>query len=166
MDFLNINSSVPFWDFLIVVAVVGLAVAQTLTLRHHRIITNITAIYLAFVAVSAVPWRNAASAMIKIPTGVVTIRFSAFLIVFLLLVFLLTRSSLLQSASLVGPKWNQFLFAALEAGLLMMLVLTFFPPEALKGLSESVRTVFISDNGRLFWTIGPIVALLVLSDRR
>jgi len=159
-SFLGIDWSAPTWDIIILIFFALSVLVYSFTLGRDRIVAILIATYLALAVTTNLPFLDAATEYIN-SFGVVAYRFSAFLIVFVLLFILLTRSQFIQGlSSLDGSWWQVIMFGLLQAGLFTSIVLSLLPAEALPFLSEYTRTIFLSDLGRFCWVALPILALV------
>src|SRR3989344_1823418 len=158
--FLGIDWSAPTWDILILIFFVLSVLVYSFTLGRDRIVAILIATYLALAVTTNLPFLDVATEYIN-SFGAVAYRLSAFLIVFILLFILLTRSQFIQGLSSLDCSWWQvILFGLLQAGLFTSIVLSLLPAEALPFLSEYTRTIFFSDLGRFCWVALPILALV------
>ena len=92
-------------------------------------------------------------------------RISSFVVVFILLFFLMSRSALLStiaSSDSRGPWWQVLLFSFLHVGLLISITLSFLPPSASTHLAPLTQKIFVQDIGRFAWIIAPIMAMILI----
>jgi len=90
-----------------------------------------------------------------------------FLLIFAMLFFLFSRSTLLRSVSgheRHGAWWQIPIFSVLHIGLLLSIALSFLPQDALYGLTPFTREVFTSDIGMFVWITLPIGAMIILPE--
>lgn len=158
----KINWSSPTWDLFIVLFFVVTVFLYGLSLGRDRVIVILVSIYMAIAVMANTPYLTALNNL-----GVgrfFVFKVAAFLAVFLLLFFLLSRSALQKTfGNLAAGKWWQvFLFSTLHVGLLVSVVLSFLPSTATAGLAPITRQVFASEAGRFFWIIAPILAMTVV----
>lgn len=159
----NVNWAKPSWDLFIVLFFVITVFLYGLSLGRDRIIVILVSIYMAMAVITNAPYINKISA--DISTGqYFAFKVTAFLGIFLLLFFLLSRSALQHTfGSLAAGKWWQvFLFSTFHVGLLVSVTLSFLPSGAISNLAPLTQTLFASEAGRFFWIIAPIISMVVL----
>jgi hypothetical protein len=60
-----------------------------------------------------------------------------------------------------GHLWEACLFSVLQMGLVLTIILILVPHEAIDSLPALLKNIFVSDLGRSFWLIAPLVALVL-----
>lgn len=156
----QINLSTPTWD-LIIFLFFGVSVLfYGFLLEKEKIINLLVSSYLALAVATNLPYLDKLSEIIN-KTGIFAFQTSAFVLIFVILFILLSKSSILSSFSGLGSGWLQtILFSFLQVGLLLSVILSFLPPAAIENLSVFTRVIFTSDLGRFLWIILPILALI------
>lgn len=150
----------PSWDlFLVGFFVVG-ALLYGLSLGKDRIIAIMVSIYMALAVVAALPdfVLN-----IKINNSY-TLQVTAFLSVFIILFFLLSRQAVLNSLSpnSSGKWWQTLIFSILHVGLLISVTLSFMPPQILEKFSSLTQYIFTNEWTKFGWIIAPILAMIFI----
>jgi len=87
---------------------------------------------------------------------------------FLVLFFFLSRSALQRSIASRDEKgawWQVIIFSVLHVGLLLSVILSFLPKEALEHLSPVTRQIFTHDGVRFAWLTLPIIAMIILKQK-
>ncbi len=158
----TINWSKPTWDLFIVLAFVLIAFIYGLSLGRDRIMVIMVSIYMALAVIKSAP----EAIVIK---NVGAIQISAFVGLFLLLFFLLSRSALHKSVSFSetkGPWWQSLVFSVLHVGLLISVILSFLPKEAVaKNLSITTQNMFVNSPAPFLWVIAPILVMLLTKGK-
>lgn len=160
---MNINLENPSWDlFLGAFFVVG-ALLYGVSLGKDRIIAILVSIYMALAVVNALPdfVLN-----IKVNDNF-TLQVTAFVSVFVILFFLLSRSAVLNSldTSSQGKWWQVLIFSFLHVGLLVSVTLSFMPAPFVAKFSELTRFIFTNDWTKFGWIIAPIIAMIFFGRR-
>lgn len=157
-----INWSKPTWDLFIALAFVLIAFIYGLSLGRDRIMVIMVSIYMALAVIKSAP----ESIVIK---NVGAIQISAFVGLFLLLFFLLSRSALHRSISFSenkGPWWQSLIFSVMHVGLLISVILSFLPKEAVeKNLSTTTLNMFVNNPAPFLWVIAPILVMVLTKSK-
>jgi hypothetical protein len=160
----NVNWAQPSWDLFIVLFFIVAGFLYGLSLGRDRVIVILVSIYMALAVVNSAPFISNFQADIGL-SNVFVFRISAFIAIFIVLFLLLARSALLQtiaSADSKGSWWQVMLFSFLHVGLLISIVLSFLPANAVDHLAPATRSFFASETAKFMWIIGPIVAMVVI----
>lgn len=160
---LNIDWQNPSWDlFLAAFFVVG-ALLYGISLGKDKIIAILVSIYMALAVVNALPdfVLN-----IKVNDNF-TLQVTAFVSVFVVLFFLLSRSAILNSldTSSQGKWWQVLIFSFLHVGLLVSVTLSFMPTPFVLKFSELTRFIFTNEWTNFGWIIAPIMAMIFFGRR-
>ncbi len=160
----NINWAQPSWDLFIVLFFVVAGFLYGLSLGRDRVIVILISVYMALAVVNSAPFIGNFQADIGINQFFV-FRISTFVVVFILLFFMMSRSALLStvaSSDTRGSWWQVLLFSFLHVGLLISITLSFLPPSAATHLAPLTQRIFVHDLGRFIWIIAPIVAMVMI----
>lgn len=157
----NFDWSSPSWDlFLILFFVVG-ALLYGMSLGRDRIIVILVALYMGLAVVQALP-----NAVLTVGLDqVYAFKLTAFVSVFVVLFFLLSRSALLRTIGAnasEGRWWQTIIFSILHVGLLLSIVLSYLPPEGLSKFSPLTIMLFTKEWGRFGWIVAPVVFMLLI----
>ena len=159
---LGINLAAPTWDVVILFFLVISVLIYSFTLGRDRIVAILISTYLSLAVTTNLPYLDRMTGWLD-KTGTFSYQASIFLIVFALLFFALSRSSILQGLISVSGKWWQvILFSVLQVGLLISIILSFLPPSVIETLSDFTKIVFVIDLGRFCWIVLPILALTLI----
>ncbi|HEX9664526.1 MAG TPA: hypothetical protein VGA49_01750 [Patescibacteria group bacterium] len=163
----SINWAAPTWDLFIILFFIIAAFIYGLSLGRDRVIVIMVGIYMALAVVNNAPFINAgAGAQIGIYDFYV-FKVTAFIATFIILFFLLSRSSLLRAISNIEISAGLFqvlIFSLLHVGLFVSITLSFLPPEAVNNLSGLTRQVFVNETSQFLWIIAPIVFMGILKS--
>lgn len=159
----------PSWDLFILIFFVVAVFIYGFSLGRNRIVVILIAIYMALAVVSTAPFIDSwvASAMNTDIGQVFAFKLGLFLVVFALLFFLFSRSTLLRSVSgeeRHGAWWQIPIFSVLHIGLLLSIALSFLPVSAITELSPFTQEIFTSDIGKFIWITLPIGAMIILPE--
>jgi len=160
----NINWAQPTWDLFIILFFVVAALIYGLSLGRDRVIVILVSVYMALAVVNSAPFIGNFQADIGLNQFFV-FRVSAFVVVFVALFFLMSRSALLSTVAgsdAPGSWWQVLLFSFLHVGLLISITLSFLPPAASSGLAPLTQSLFVKDVARFVWIIAPIAAMILI----
>jgi len=167
----TVDWSHPSWDLFIILFFVIAAFLYGLSLGRDRIIVILVSIYMSLAVATNAPFLRDIGFQQNINNTLQSLFFvkiSMFLFVFILLFVLLSRSALLKTIGTSddsGRWWHVILFSFLHVGLIISIVLSFLPPDAVNNLSPLMRQIFTSDIGRFIWIVGPILAMIVIRGK-
>lgn len=160
----SLNMGNPTWDlFLVGFFVVG-ALLYGLSLGKDRIIAIMVSIYMALAVVAALPEFVL---NIKVNDSY-TVQITAFLSVFIVLFFLLSRQAVLNALapSGEGKWWQTLVFSILHVGLLISVTLSFMPSSVLTKFSALTQYIFTNEWTKFGWIAAPIVAMILVGRNR
>ncbi|MBI2984401.1 MAG: hypothetical protein HYY50_02145 [Candidatus Kerfeldbacteria bacterium] len=160
----NIDWSKPTWDLFIILFFIIAALLYGLSLGRDRVLVILVSVYMALAVVNTAPYIGNYQADIGVDQFFV-FRISAFVVVFIALFFLMSRSALLStiaSSNTQGAWWQVLIFSLLHVGLLISITLSFLPPTAAEKLAPLTQKIFVGDFGRFFWIVTPIVAMILV----
>lgn len=145
--------------FLIVLVATGMLYG--IVAGRDRIVHVILSLYVALAIVTNAPLLGYIYRAFQSVSSITT-RLICFLGVFLLVFFLLWRSHILRGmARERGHLWEACLFSVLQMGLVLTIILILVPHEAVDSLPALLKNIFVSDLGRSFWLMAPLVALVL-----
>lgn len=154
----------PSWDLFIILFFVIAGFLYGLSLGRDRIIVILISVYMALAVVNSAPFIGNFQADIGIDQFF-AFRISTFVVVFIILFFMMSRSALLAtvaSSDTRGSWWQVLLFSFLHVGLLISITLSFLPPSAATHLAPLTQKIFVEDIGRFIWIIAPILAMVLI----
>ena len=162
----HIDWTRPTWDLFIILFFIIAAFLYGLSLGRDRIIVILVSIYMSLAIVEHVPFINSQSfqdSINKMVSQFFVFQISAFIIIFVLLFFLLSRSALLKTiaaADSPGPWYQVLIFSILHVGLIVSIILSFLPPDAADILAPLTKKVFTTDFAKFVWILGPVLAMI------
>jgi len=159
----GINFNEPTWDLFIILFLLAGAFLYGLTLGRDRIILVLISIYMALAVMHAIPFLDQIVPLEYGPNNIFVFRIIIFLVVFVVLFGILSRStalSALTQSSSPGVWWQIVVFSILHVGLLASIIMTFIPKEFYENISPITRQWFIGEQAEFFWIVAPIVALV------
>lgn len=160
----SIDWSKPSWDLFIILFFIVAGFLYGLSLGRDRVIVILISVYMALAVVNSAPFIGNFQADIGIDQFF-AFRISTFVVVFILLFFMMSRSALLStiaSSDTRGSWWQVLLFSFLHVGLLISITLSFLPPSAATHLAPLTQKIFVQDIGRFIWIVAPIVAMVLI----
>lgn len=160
----SIDWSKPSWDLFIVLFFIVAGFLYGLSLGRDRVIVILISVYMALAVVNMAPFIGDFRSTIG-ADQFFGFRVSTFLVVFILLFFLMSRSALVStvaSSDTRGSWWQVLVFSFLHVGLLISITLSFLPPTASAHLAPLTQKIFVEDIGRFVWIVAPIVAMILL----
>lgn len=161
----GISWSHPTWDLFIALFVIGSVFVYGLSLGRDRSILIILALYIAEAIVRAAPWPKSLLDM-TIGGSTLSVPGVSYLIMFIVTLFLLARTTIFTTSSRAAPWWQSLIFSVLQACLLISTVLYLLPPAAVHGLQPLTRQIFVDGPARFAWLMAPIFAFTLLKGRR
>jgi hypothetical protein len=165
----SINWAAPTWDLFIVLFFLVTVFLYGMSLGRDRIIIILVSIYMSLAVISNAPIEGVFGGA-EIQVGkYFAFQVSAFLGLFVLLFFMLSRSALSKTFSkLHSGSWFQvLLFSVFHVGMLVSITLSFLPAEAVDHLAPLTRQVFAGETMKFLWIVAPIASMIVLkSDDR
>lgn len=161
------NLSLGSWDFLILFFLVLVTIAYTfLFVTRGKLLPVLVSTYMALVLVEFAPFLNLDLAKRFGLAELFTLKLLAFGMVFLLVMFLLSRV-ILQSP--VGAETfgvlSSAVFALSQTGFLLAVIISFLPGEITGQFSALARTVFVGRDVLFYWAAAPVVLLLALGRK-
>ncbi|XOU94592.1 MAG: hypothetical protein ACNFW9_00835 [Candidatus Kerfeldbacteria bacterium] len=163
----NIDWTRPTWDLFIILFFIVAAFLYGLSLGRDRIIVILVSIYMSLAIIEHAPFLNSEWLHDWI-NGVVNqffvFQISAFLILFIVLFLVITRSALMKtiaSSDTAGPWWQVLLYSTLHVGLLVSIVLSYLPADTVEQvLAPLTKQVFTTEVAQSVWILSPVVAMI------
>lgn len=164
----NIDWTRPTWDLFIILFFVVAAFLYGLSLGRDRIITILVSIYMSLAIVEHAPFLKSAAfqdSINKVTSQFFVFQISAFVFLFIVLFLVISRSALMKtiaSSDKTGPWWQVFVFSILHVGLIVSIILSYLPKDAVDSvLAPLTRQVFTTDFAQSVWIVGPVLAMLI-----
>jgi len=169
----NIDWAKPTWDLFIVLFFVIAALLYGMSLGRDRIIVILVSTYMSLAIVEHAPFINQTAvqeSINKVVSSLFVFRISAFIAVFVILFFILSRSALMRTiasgADTQGSILHVIVFSFLHVGLIISIVLSFLPASAVDNLQPLTKQVFTTDLARFIWIVGPVLAMIVFKSKK
>lgn len=164
--FQNINWSNPSWDlFIAIVFVVG-SLLYGFSLGRDRLIVILVSIYMALALIGNAPYLDRLGQMTQtVASQIFVFQITGFVGIFIVLFFFLSRSALLRtiaSRDEQGSWWQVMMFSVLHVGLMLSVIMSFLPADALNHLSPFTRQIFTYEGARFAWLVAPIIAMMLV----
>lgn len=149
----NINWAQPTWDLFVVLFFLVAVFLYGLSLGRERGFAILVSIYMSLAVVKMVP-----VAWMQNKPDLWIYQLVTFGVLFLILFFLLSRSTLIPSGTSGG--WLMvMLFSFLHVGLLVSIVLAFLPAGSIEHLQPILKQIFVNETARFIWLIAPLIVL-------
>lgn len=161
----TINWANPSWDLFIVLFFVVVALLYGLSMGRDRLIVLLVGIYMSLAVVNTAPFIHNASATEVGIDQLFAFKIGTFLGAFVLFFFLISRSALANTIGKndsAGRWWHTIIFSFLQVGLLISVILSYLPREAIDHFAPLTRSLFTGDLPQFLWIVGPIVAMMLI----
>ena len=161
----QLDFATPTWDvFLLMFFAIG-SLLYGLTLGRDRIVVIMVSIYMGLAVVTNAPYIRDIS---SVSVNDYAVKIGAFVGVFVLLFFFLSKNALIRSLDTGGGGrlFQTVMFSVLHVGLLVSVALSFLPDSALTVFSDQTRMAFVSDPAKFVWLVAPIAAMMIFSGRK
>lgn len=164
-----INSGQLTWDILIILFFLFVSFIYSLAMGRDRIIIILLSIYMTLAITEAAPWLDQLNPAQFGINDLFVFRGLVFLVIFLAILFLASKSALLSgisSSDASGRRWQVILFSLLHVGLLASIILSFLPQEAQLQLAPITKQLFIGGQNRFFWLIAPLLGMVLSREHK
>lgn len=163
--FSNFNPASPTWDLFVILFFVIATFLYGLTLGRARVVVQIVSSYMTVALLASAPFLDKLEA--RSPLNHTVFYLAAFMIVFVLLCLLLSKSAFHQHLSEGrGAWWDVLLLSVVQIGFLTSIVLSSMSGWGLGHLSGVTKAVFASGPAPFIWTVLPIGALVVIRSKQ
>lgn len=151
----------PSWGSLILVIFVIFALAITFKQGKGGAVRSIVSIYMAIAVSSFLPFFNLEIKGFSIENYPL-IKVGIFVIIFLLISFMLSRSSL----GLLDRDYSTFLgtliLAIFASGLVISTITVMLAPEIKNEITGIAHFIFVNEIARFIWVVAPIIAVILI----
>lgn len=161
----TINWSHPTWDMFIFIFFIAAVFVYGFSLGRDRVVVILTSAYMALAVVNAAPYLQTIQKQLGIDK-MFAIQLITFIVLFLVIFILMSRSGLVGSGNTQGAWWQVILFSFLQVGLLISIILSFLPGGSAGNLSPFTRQMFTTDVARFVWIVAPILAMLLVKGKK
>ena len=158
----SINFQNPSWDAFIFFFWIIVSLIYSFSAGRGRIISILVSVYMAELLVIQAPFLSTAVET-KLNVAIYLGRLITFLVAFSFFFMILSKYVFRTSVENRGfSSWFfSLLFAILQVGFLISVILSFLPPEVKTTFAPLVHLVFISDTAVFVWLLLPIAYLVV-----
>jgi len=157
----NINWAHPSWDLILILFFLVGSVIYGMSMGRDRIIVVLVAVYMAIAIVSYAPYISNFVTEVKIG-NTFAFQVTMFVGVFAVLFFLISQSALLKhlgGAAERGGTFSAMIFSVLHTGLLISVILSYLPKEAVNVFSPQIQRFFVADIAKFVWVVAPIIVM-------
>jgi len=157
----QINWANPSWDLFILVFFVGAVVLFMFSLSRERIFNAILSTYITLAIVRG--FDSLAKIFLLVSNSWLW-QIIIFLVVFIIITALISRLSV-SSGSGLSNLWQIFYFSFCQTGLLITIIVSFFPREIVSHLFLLTRTIFLNNIAQIIWFLLPLFSLVFVRKR-
>ncbi len=167
----SVNLANPSWDAFIILFWIIVSIIYSFSAGRGRIISILMSVYMSELIVIQAPFLSAA-VQGKFGLAVYLAKLIVFLVLFAFFFLVLSKFVFRTSVETRGfTSWIfSLLFAFLQVGFLVSVILSFLPPDIKMTFSQLVNFLFVSQTAQFVWLLLPIAYLVVLgrtiSDHR
>lgn len=151
----------PSYGTLLIVAFVILALASTFRQGKGGVLRNIISLYMTIAVNNFLPFLNLEVKGFRIE-GSPTLKIALFVVIFLLISFLLSRSSLDALDTSRSTLLNTLILSFLGSGLLLSTVSVMLPSEIKNELTGIAHLLFVNEIARFLWVLSPIIFIVLI----
>lgn len=160
----SFNWHSPSWDLFIILFWLVASVIYAFAAGRGRILTILMSVYMSRLIVLQAPFLSEQVGK-KLPTATLAIQqLATFGILFIVLFIFLGRFAFKTSAD--GRRMSSIpfgiVFAFLQVGLLINIVLNYLPKDFTDSLAPLLRFLFINDAASFVWLVAPVIFLIIL----
>ena len=158
----GINLHNPTWSAFILLFWIIVSIIYSFSAGHGRIISILVAVYMSELIVIQAPFLGTDAAQ-KLNLALYLGRLGVFLVMFLFFFLVLSKYVFRTSLEHRGvSSWIfSFLFALLQVGFLISVVLSFLPVSTQQMLAALIQSLFINSTAQFIWLLLPMVFLVV-----
>lgn len=165
---MGIDFAKPTWDLFVILFFVAASFVFGLSMGRGRIIVVLVSLYMTMAVMNYAPFLKEVNLQFAVGQ-VLAIKVTTFMTIFIGLVFMLSRSALVNTIAASddeGSWWQVLLFSFFLVGLLITTVLSYLDFFSIEKLGPMAQKAFGSDLSRFCWVIAPILAMVVLRKKK
>jgi len=151
----------PSYGTILIVTFVLLALVSTFRQGKGGVLRNIISLYMTIAVNNFLPFLNLEIKGFKVEDSP-SLKVALFMVIFLLISFLLSRSSLSTLDTGRSTLLNTLIMSLLGAGLLISTVSVMLPPEIKNELSGTAHFLFVNEIARFIWVLSPIIFTVLI----
>lgn len=162
----NVHWFTPTWDLFVILFLIVAAFLLGLTLGRNKIIILLISIYIAVAVINFFPFGNVFETP-KIDEDFVY-PIAIFVIVVFVFYILLSNSVLKKALRKTGDKSIVliFLFSLFCVGLVLSVVLSFFPQDLVATFNPITQKLFMAKLSRFLWALLPVAGMAMHRSRK
>jgi len=151
----------PSYGTLLIVIFLVVAVIITLKQGKGGVLRNIVSLYMTIAINNFLPFLNLEIGGFKVESYPL-LKIAIFALIFLLVSFFLSHSSLSCLDGGRSTLLNTFVLSLAVSGLLISTVSVMLPPEIKKELTSTAHFLFVNEVARFVWVLLPIVFTVLI----
>lgn len=156
-----ISSFRPSYGTLLIVAFVVLALIGTFRQGKGGVLRNIISLYMTIAVNNFLPFLNLEIKGFRVEDSP-SLKVGLFVLIFLLISFLLSRSSLASLDTSRSTLLNTILLSLLGSGLLISTISVMLPGDIKNELSGAAHFLFVNEIARFIWVLSPIIFTVLI----
>lgn len=159
----SVNFHNPSWDAFIFFFWAIASIIYSFASGRGRILSILIAVYMAELLVIQAPFLSTAVDA-KFGLSLYLARLVTFLVLFGIFFLILSKYVFRTSLETrrISSWFFSLLFAVLQVGFLISVILSFLPPEVKSGFAPLVNFVFVSSTAEFVWLLLPIAFLFLI----
>ncbi len=157
----GLNFAIPSWDIIVVLIFIVASIIYAMSFGRRKVLVVLFSTYISLAIANALPFVESLFAS-KFLDKLYLVKIVLFLAIFVILYLFLKRSALLRymkGSSPYTPFMQIVVLSVSHTGLLISIVISFFPTELVDSLSFFTRNTFASELAQFIWIIIPIITL-------
>lgn len=162
----NVSWFTPTWDLFVILFLFIAAFLLGLTIGRNKIIILLIGIYIAIVVINFFPFGD----IFKTPKTDENFVYpiALFIAIVVIFFFLLSNSALKKVLKKKGDKsvWWVIFFSLFYIGLLLSVVLSYFPQDLVKTFNPITQKVFMSELAKFLWAVLPVAGMALIRARK
>lgn len=151
----------PSYGTLLIVTFIILALISTFRQGKGGVLRNIISLYMTIAVNNFLPFLNLEVKGFRVENSP-TLKVALFVLIFLLISFLLSRSSLASLDASRSTLLNTLILSLLGSGLLISTVSVMLPPEIKNELTGAAHFLFVNEIARFIWVLAPIIFTVLI----
>lgn len=156
-----VSGSRPSYGTLLIALFLVLAIVSTLKQGRSGAVLSIISLYMSIAVSNFLPFLNLEISGFKVENYPL-MRVGLFVVIFLLIYFFLSHSSLGDINGGRSTLLNTIILSLLASGLLISTVSVMLPPEIKKDLTGIAQYAFVNELARFVWVLAPIIFVVLI----
>ncbi|MGC9048770.1 MAG: hypothetical protein ACP5IX_00915 [Patescibacteria group bacterium] len=154
----SVNLVTPTWDLFIFMFFVGAVLLFVFSLSRDKLLITLLSTYTTIALINSVSFLEN---IYKDTLPFYLWKIIIFIVLLILFSILISRAIGLSQYTF-GSIRQIVIFSILQVGLLMSIIFSFLPIEFINYLSPLTKNIFVSNLGKTFWLILPIISLIFI----